>query len=568
MLEIFRITNRLKMDSSKRLHTSLVIIGSILLINQSFAQNPFVRTMYTADPSAHVWSDGRLYVYPSHDISPPRGCDLMDRYHVFSTDDMVNWTDHGEILCADSVPWGRPEGGFMWAPDCAFQNDSFYFYFPHPSETEWNTSWKIGIASSKYPDRDFKVKGYIPELESMIDPCVFIDDDNQVYFYYGGGGVCKGGKLKSNMREIDGSMAPMTGLQDFHEATWVHKRNGIYYLSYSDNNSSRGNRMRYAVSNNPLGPWTYKGIYIDPTGSATNHGSIVEYKGQWYAFYHNSALSGGHDWIRSICFDSLFYNEDGTIQKVKQTKGHGTPYGGTPWTIPGTIEAENYDIGGMAWAYSDSEIRNNGQQYRTTEGVDIEKSSIGGYNVGWISPKEWLEYTVDVTSAGLYDVGIVVGSLEGSKLNIKLDGVSITGSLIVPATGGWQTYDTVVKEDVNLTAGQYHLQVYMEEGNFNFEKMIFTSLISGVEDLKTDLDGISIYPNPVKNGELFVQFKENLTGSQVSVRIVDLTGKVCFEKEVSDEPLVSIPVDEFEPGIYLVTIKTENTIETQKIIIE
>src|ERR1700676_3376068 len=84
------------------------------------AANPFITSIYTADPSAHVWSDGRLYVYPSRDMDPARGCDLMDRYHVFSTDDMVTWRDEGEILRASQVPWGRPQGGFMWAPDCAF----------------------------------------------------------------------------------------------------------------------------------------------------------------------------------------------------------------------------------------------------------------------------------------------------------------------------------------------------------------------------------------------------------------------------------------------------------------
>ena len=78
--------------------------------------NPIITHMYTADPSAHVWSDGRLYVYPSHDVFPARGCDLMDKYHVFSTDDMRNWVDHGEIVNSDMVKWGRPEGGFMWAP--------------------------------------------------------------------------------------------------------------------------------------------------------------------------------------------------------------------------------------------------------------------------------------------------------------------------------------------------------------------------------------------------------------------------------------------------------------------
>ena len=111
----------------------------------SLASNPFITHMYTADPSAHVWEDGRLYIYASHDIDPPRGCDLMDRYHVFSTDDMVHWTDHGEILNSSQVAWGRKEGGFMWAPDCAYKNGTYYFYFRIrvkrlgmiPGKSEW-----------------------------------------------------------------------------------------------------------------------------------------------------------------------------------------------------------------------------------------------------------------------------------------------------------------------------------------------------------------------------------------------------------------------------------------------
>lgn len=297
-----------------------------LVGNPSFAQsNPFVTHMYTADPSAHVWKDGRLYVYASHDIAPPRGCDLMDQYHVFSTDDMVHWKDHGEIVRASQVPWGRPEGGFMWAPDCAYKNETYYFYFPHPSDSAWNDSWKIGIATSKHPAKDFKVQGYIEGLKSMIDPCVFVDDDGQAYFYYGGGGHCDGGKLKENMMEIDGEMKPMEGLVDFHEATWVFKKDGLYYLTYSDNHDDNkkdgvegDNRMCYATSKSPLGPWEYRGTYMDPTDSYTNHGSVVEYNGQWYSFYHNSSLSN-HDWLRSVCVDKLYFNPEGTIEKVIQT---------------------------------------------------------------------------------------------------------------------------------------------------------------------------------------------------------------------------------------------------------
>ena len=161
------------------------------------SQNPFIKHMYTADPSAHVWTDGRLYVYPSTDIAPPRGCDLMDQYHVFSTDDMLNWKDHGEILRANQVEWGRKEGGFMWAPDCVYKNGKYYFYFPHPSETKWDDSFKIGIAVSDNPASGFKSKGYIKGIKNRLDPSVFIDDDGQAYFYVGGGGNCDEFSLKS-----------------------------------------------------------------------------------------------------------------------------------------------------------------------------------------------------------------------------------------------------------------------------------------------------------------------------------------------------------------------------------
>lgn len=311
-LTVFALTNG--NVSAQQQDTSFIIQG-----------NPLIQHLYTADPSARVWADGRLYIYASHDIAPPQGCDLMDQYHVFSTNDMVHWEDHGEILRSSQVSWGRKDGGFMWAPDCVYKDGTYYFYFPHPSGNDWNKTWKIGVATSKYPAKDFEVQGYVKGAEALIDPNIFIDDDGQVYFYQGGGGVCRAGRLKDNMMEIDGELTTMKGLEDFHEATWVHKRDGVYYLSYSDNydEGEKHNRMRYATSDSPLGPWKYQGIYMDPTDSFTNHGSIVEYKGQWYAFYHSSALSEKNgefnDWLRSVCVDKLYYNRDGSIKKVKQT---------------------------------------------------------------------------------------------------------------------------------------------------------------------------------------------------------------------------------------------------------
>ena len=278
------------MKKIKWIVVSAFFISAQLAIGQEkefiFTGNPIVRDIYTADPSAHVWTiDGkeRLFVYPSHDMDPPRGCDLMDKYHVYSTEDMVHWTDHGQILEAADVPWAQPlenNGKFMWAPDCVYKNGKYYFYFPKPKQDPWNDTWHIGIAVSDQPASDFTVlpeplkgttvswvqNGSTVTAPGLIDPCVFIDDDGQVYFYMGGGNQCFGGKLKDNMIEVDGELQAMTDAQgkalpSFHEGTWVFKKDNVYYLTYADNNSSGGgNQLRYAISDNPLGPWTHRDL--------------------------------------------------------------------------------------------------------------------------------------------------------------------------------------------------------------------------------------------------------------------------------------------------------------------
>jgi hypothetical protein len=281
-----------------------------------------------------VWGDGKVYIYASHDMDPARGCDLMDRYHVFSSSDMVNWVDEGEILRSDDVAWGRPEGGFMWAPDAAYKNGTYYFYYPHPSGSSWNDTWKIGVATSQKPASGFTDQGYIEGLGgfALIDPCVLVDDDDRAYMYYGGGSRCEGGELNEDMMSIKGEMREMEGLEDFHEAAWVFKREGLYYLTYADNLDGN-NRMRYATSENPLGPWSYRGIFLEPTGCSTTHGSVAEFKGQWYLFYHNQDISGEGN-LRSMCIDFLHFNEDGTIQTVVQTKEGVQSVGDAPAPNP------------------------------------------------------------------------------------------------------------------------------------------------------------------------------------------------------------------------------------------
>lgn len=309
--------------------------------SQERAPNPIVTHMYTADPSAHVWDDGRLYVYPSTDI-PGTSYSSMDGYHVFSTDDMVTWQDHGEILHSSDLDWGIGSG-WMWAPDAAYKNGTYYYYFPHPLGPGSKT-WKIGVATSSSPASGFTPIGWVEGIDRLCDPCVFVDDDGQAYIYAVNAGRAYASRLKENMVEIEGSMTLQVGLDSLREGPFTFKRNGIYYMMYPEHTPG-ANQMTYAMSDNPLGPWVEQEIFLESTDVITTHGSIVEYKGQWYIFYHNGSLSGGVNANRSICFDKVTFNADGTINIVEQTLGWS---GSDNLALSGTASQSSTAYNGVA----------------------------------------------------------------------------------------------------------------------------------------------------------------------------------------------------------------------------
>jgi arabinoxylan arabinofuranohydrolase len=306
----------------------------LLLFSGAFTicqcQNPFITDQYTADPSAHVF-EGKMYVYPSHDRDSSLTFDMVD-YHVFSSGNLTDWTDHGVVLSLDDVSWATGEA---WAPDCAFHRGKYYFYFPTDQSF-------IGVAVGDSPAGPFvdaigkplitKDSPGVVNKRDFIEPCVFIDDDGTPYLFFGQLDV-NVIKLNDDMVSYDGPVHIIEGAKDFFEAVWVHKYNGRYYLSYSTwgERGVTGPQIVYATSDNILGPYEYRGVILDEVNSGTNHHSIVEYEGRWYLFYHNSDLFlerapkdspelRYRPYRRSICVDYLFYNEDGTIQKVVPTK--------------------------------------------------------------------------------------------------------------------------------------------------------------------------------------------------------------------------------------------------------
>lgn len=340
----------------------------------------------------------------------------------------------------------------MWAPDAAYKDGTYYYYFPHPSDTNWNNSWKIGVATSDKPDADFTVQGYIEGLpgSNFIDPCVFRDDDGTYYLYGGGGGSSYGVRLDDDMMSIDGPLKQFTELGDFHEATWVFKRNGIYYLMYSDNNPG-ANRMRYATSNSPLGPWINRGIILDPVkNSETTHGSIVEFKGNWYMFYHNSEISSNGT-LRSVNVDRLYFNPDGTIQKVIQTTD-GVPAVG-PRSHATEIKYydlinENYEEYTVKTEYpmNGSNVSVGGGAIRS--GDNIENMHIAG---------SYFELTgVNGGAGGKALLTVIYASADSGaafKVNASGDPAGDGYFLSLPGTGGWGTYTGRTSRLIDLNSG-------------------------------------------------------------------------------------------------------------------
>ncbi|WP_082379445.1 family 43 glycosylhydrolase [Pseudalgibacter alginicilyticus] len=306
--------------------TSLLLVFLLLMVvfivnAQNRRSNPIVSHMFTADATARVWEDERLYVYPSTDIAGTRSYSTMDGYHIFSTEDLITWKDHGEILHSRDVSWGWRKGGYMWAPDCVYKDGIYYYFFPHKNAKK---IWEIGVATSRKPASDFEVQGYIKGGETFCDPNVFIDDDGEIYLYAVVDAKCYAAKLKDNMMEIEGEMVHQIGTDEHREGPFVFKRKGKYYMIYPDHHRPY-NEMQYSMSDNPLGPWEPKGLIMEQNDLITMHGSMVEFKGQWYLFYHNGSLSGGISVNRSICFDPVYFNEDGTIQMIKKSLGVELP---------------------------------------------------------------------------------------------------------------------------------------------------------------------------------------------------------------------------------------------------
>ena len=308
-----------------RLRSALTLLSGFfgLLAAPAQAANPIITHVHTADPAAIV-HDGRVYLYAGQDEAPDNKSDYhQHKWLCFSSDDMVHWTPHGSPLAATDFKWAK---GSAWASQVVEHQGKFYFFATVAHATKPGMS--IGVAVSDSPTGPFvDARGSALVTNDMttdleiwwddIDPTVFIDDDGQAYLYWGNT-KCRWAKLTPDLLHLDGPIHTVTEIARFTEAPWLHKRNGIYYLTYS---TDFPEKTVYATSKSPTGPWEIKGIINEIAGNCnTNHHAIITFKGRDYFIYHNGAIQPhGGSYRRSVCIDYLYYNPDGSIKRVIMT---------------------------------------------------------------------------------------------------------------------------------------------------------------------------------------------------------------------------------------------------------
>ncbi len=367
---------------------------------------------YSADP-APIVANGKFYIIAGRDEAPINGGGFtMYNYQIFETDDPASkkWKLYPDILSPNKVfAWAEEDGA--WASQIVQGKDKrYYLYAPvREKDCKANNCMGIGVAAADTPLGPFQDIHPIGPILSQtrpvrnqienIDPTVLIEDDGRVYIYWGTFGRLKGVELESDMKTPKGSPIDVSSLKGFFEAPWIFKRNGVYYMIYSANNAGPDSPcteavyhacQAYGTATSPLGPWTYRGIFLDPVTSATSHAGLVPFKDKWYLAYHNGDAKDGSHFRRSVAIDEVFWDDSlspPAIKKVIQTR---PPIDQTPtnnFALTARISAFNMPL--------PVQFRLRSLNDEKIPGAPLPPDMWGNWNGRNDSPKGWIQYQWD-----------------------------------------------------------------------------------------------------------------------------------------------------------------------------
>lgn len=446
------------------------------------ADNPIVQHIYTADPAPMVHDD-TVYLCASHDEDVTvDDFFTMNDWAVFSSTDMVNWTDHGTPLSWETFSWAS--GNKSWAPHCVERDGKFYFYVP--------VSDKIGVAVADSPLGPFEDAIGAPLLDDYqyIDPTVYIDEDGQAYLYFGNPRlwyvrlnedmVSYSGNIEQ-IPETTASFGQRDGDPDrptlYEEGPWFYKRNDLYYMVYAA--SGIPEDIAYSTSPGPTGPWTYQGIIMhNESGHAfTNHPGVIDFQGRSFFFYHTEELPGGGGFKRSVAVEEFTYNSDGSFPTIsKSSEGVTTPI--EPLIPYYRVEGET-----IAWE----------------SGIETEDCSEGGRNVSDIDDGDYIKVeSVDFLTGALTFEASVASDGPGGSIELRLDAVdgTLIATCAVSPTGGWQTWQTATCDVGDVTGVHDLYLVFTGSGGslFNLDFWQFTPTDPLVDPGTGGSDGVGGTP--------------------------------------------------------------------------
>lgn len=436
--------------------SGLIAVLLSVLAMPVLAQNPFVQTWCTSDPAPMV-HNGTMYVYTGHDED---GADFfwMQEWRVYSTQDMVNWTDHGSPLALESFSWADDRA---WASQCVERDGKFFWYIC--AHSRLSKGMAIGVAVSDSPTGPFRDALGKPLFENgswdHIDPTVLIDDDGQAWLMWGNP-QCYYLKLNRDMVSYEGEVGrlPMTeaafggpmmserkeGVKykdAYVEGPWLMKikneklkikTDQPYRLLYAAGGVPE--HISYSTAPSPTGPWTYAGeiMPLCETNSFTNHCGVADYKGHSYFFYHTGKLPQGGGFGRSVAVEEFKYNADGSFPTIMPTDEGVKPVATfNPYC---RVEAET-----MAFS----------------QGVKTEQNEQVGVYVTDIHNGDYikLQNVAFGSRVPRTFTARVASGLRGGQIEVRID--SLGGKLLcrleVPATGGWEQWQTLTADVTSLS---------------------------------------------------------------------------------------------------------------------
>lgn len=437
-----------------------LIIYLVLFVGvsvQAAVTQPIIQTKYTADPAPMVYND-TVFLYTTHDEDDADGFKMYD-WLLYSSTDMVNWTDHGVVASLKDFKWTTRDNG-AWAEQVVERNGKFYMYCPIHGN-----GIGVLVADSPYgPFKDPIGKPLVWQKEhwSDIDPTVFVDDDSQAYMYWGNPDLyCV--KLNEDMVSFSGDIMKMAHIEDYQEGPWFYKRNGKYYLAFASTCCPEG--IGYAMSDGPLGPWEYKGHIMDHTSRTRgNHPGIIDYKGKSYVFGLNYDVlrieTPDHHERRNVDVVEMTYNSDGTIQEVPYFRD-GILTQIEPLNPYRRVEAET-----IAWGYGLKTDRIGEHNMCVTNIDDGEYIKVAGVDFGKKAPKCFI---------------VNAASVKGGIIDVCIDGVDATkiGTIRITPTGSMDKYaDFSCK--LNKVTGVHDLYLVFHgagENLFNMDYWEFKSVL-------------------------------------------------------------------------------------------